>query len=161
MNASKPILNAYDGSDGAKAAVEAAGGLFPRHAAEIVSVWHSVATAASASLIAIPASVAAGAYEQLDREAERHAIELADGGAAAANEAGLDATGTAVLCRAQVWATIVDAADECDAQAVVVGSRGRSGVASALLGSVANGVVHHSSRPVVVVPARRRRRTPS
>ena len=49
MNASKPILIAYDGSDGAKAAVEAAGGLFPRHAAEIVSVWHSVATAASAS----------------------------------------------------------------------------------------------------------------
>src|SRR5690349_23374048 len=31
-------------------------------------------------------------------------------------------------------------------------SRGRSAVKSALLGSVANGVVHHSSRPVVVVP---------
>ena len=75
-------------------------------------------------------------------------------GVAEAEGVGLDATGAAILSHGQVWATIVNAADEEDVAAIVVGSRGRSAVASAVLGSVANGVVHHSSRPVVVVPAR-------
>lgn len=155
MSSSKPILIAYDGSDGAKAAIEAAGRLFPGAVAEIVSIWHSMASAAPASLIAIPAKVAAGAYEQLDRESEQTASTLADEGATAAKAVGLDATGAALLCRGQVWATLVAAANERDVEAIVVGSRGRSVVASAVLGSVANGVVHHSSRPVVVVPAPR------
>ena len=40
------ILLAYDGSDGAEAAVEAAGRLFPDRGADVVSVWQSVAAAA-------------------------------------------------------------------------------------------------------------------
>ncbi len=153
MNASKPILIAYDGSEGAKAAVETAGRLFPDHRAVVVSVWRSAAAATAASLIAIPAGVAARAYEELDRESERQAAAKSDEGVTAAKDAGLDATGSALLCHGQVWATIVNAADQQDAQAIVVGSRGLSSVKSALLGSVANGVVHHSTRPVVVIPA--------
>lgn len=153
MSPSRPILIAYDGSDGAKAAIEAASRLFPGRAAEIVSIWHSVASAASASLVAVPPNVAAGGAHELDRESEQKASTLADEGAAAAKQAGLDVTGAAVVCRGQVWATIIKVAEERDADAIVVGSRGRSAVASALLGSVANGVVHHSTRPVVVIPA--------
>jgi nucleotide-binding universal stress UspA family protein len=152
MDASRPILIAYDGSDGSKAAIEAAGRLFPGRRAVVVSVWHSAAAAAPASLIAIPAAVASRAYEELDSESERQAAARADEGATAANDAGLDAGGGAVLCAGQVWATIVDAAKVEDAQAIVVGSRGLSAVKSVLLGSVANGVVHHSPLPVVVVP---------
>src|SRR5690349_800603 len=153
MDASKPILIAYDGSDGSKAAIEAAGALFPGSRAVVVSVWHSAAEAASAAVIAIPAGVAASAYEQLDGESERQAAEVAGEGTTAAKDAGLDASARAVARRGQIWATLVAAADAEDVRAVVVGSRGRSAVKSALLGSVANGVVHHSSRPVVVVPA--------
>lgn len=154
MDTNQPILIAYDGSDGAKRAVEAAAQLFPGRRAIVVSVWHSAAAAAGASLIAIPAGVAASAYEQMDRESDRQASETASEGAALAKDAGLEATPSGMLCTGQVWATIADAADSHDAAAIVVGSRGRSAVASAVLGSVANGVAHHSSRPVVLVPAK-------
>ncbi|HYI98200.1 MAG TPA: universal stress protein [Thermoleophilaceae bacterium] len=153
MNASKPVLIAYDGSEGAKAAVEAAGRLFPDRPAVVVSVWHPAADIPAASLIAIPAGVATSAYEALDKESESQATEKADEGATAAKDLGLDATPSTLRSNGQVWATIVRAADQEDAEAIVVGSRGLSGVKSALLGSVANGVVHHSTRPVVVIPA--------
>jgi nucleotide-binding universal stress UspA family protein len=50
-----------------------------------------------------------------------------------------------------VWASIIAHAEEQDAAVIVVGSRGRSGIKSALLGSVSTGVAHHCSRPVLVV----------
>lgn len=43
-------------------------------------------------------------------------------------------------------------ADELGASLVVVGSRGSSGLAHVLLGSVAERVIRHATRPVLVVP---------
>lgn len=53
---------------------------------------------------------------------------------------------------ATVWRAILDAAEEKDAAVVVVGARGRSGVGSALLGSVSYGIAHNGKRPVLIVP---------
>ena len=47
--------------------------------------------------------------------------------------------------------TIVALADSKSADLIVLGSRGRSAVASAVLGSISLGVLRHASRPVLVV----------
>jgi nucleotide-binding universal stress UspA family protein len=40
-----------------------------------------------------------------------------------------------------------------DAETIVVGTRGRSGIKSMLLGSVSHAVLQHADRPVLVVPS--------
>ena len=52
-----------------------------------------------------------------------------------------------------MFAAIVAYADELDATAIVLGSRGRSTLAATLLGSVSTGVLHHTTRPVLVARA--------
>lgn len=153
MASDGPVLLAYDGSDAAKAAIAEAGRLLGGRTAIVVSVWQSASAAAPASVIAIPAGVARQAYEELDREAERQAGALADEGAALAREAGLDASARPTVGDVNAWSTILEVADDEDASTVVVGSRGRSGVRSALLGSVSHGVVNHARQPVLVVRA--------
>lgn len=146
-----PILIAYDGSDGAKAAIAEAGAVLGGGAAQVVSVWQSTAAAAPASLLAIPAGVAHKAYEELDREAEHQAQALAEQGAELARAAGFDATPRPVPNRANTWSTLVRLADQEQAAVVVIGSRGHSGIKSALLGSVSHGVANHCRRPVLLV----------
>jgi nucleotide-binding universal stress UspA family protein len=147
-----PIVIGYDGSENAKAAVREAARLFPGRPAIVVSAWRSIAEVVPAALIAIPAEVAHDAQVKMDSAARDEAQALADSGAELATEAGLDARGVAVEARGALWPAIVAAADDNDAAAVVVGSRGLSRIKSALLGSVSAGVLHHSRRPVLVVP---------
>jgi nucleotide-binding universal stress UspA family protein len=46
---------------------------------------------------------------------------------------------------------IVAAAKDCDADVIVMGSRGRGDLAGLMLGSTAHKVIHHTDRPVLVV----------
>lgn len=81
----------------------------------------------------------------------RRSTRTAEDGAERAGSAGMSAPPLVISAEPSVWASIIAAADTYDARAVVVGSRGRSGLRSALLGSVSNAVVHRCRRPVVVV----------
>lgn len=52
-----------------------------------------------------------------------------------------------------IWRTLLDVADEVDAELIVLGTHGLRVVESELLGSVSNSVLHHARRPALVVPA--------
>lgn len=145
------ILIAYDGSDPARFAVEEAGRLFPGAAARVLTVWRSASRAAGAARVALPDAVIAQAVENLDKATEESAASTADEGAELARQAGLDGSPANQRTDDSIWAAILSYADEQQAAAIVVGSRGQSAVRSALLGSVSNGVVNNSRRSVVVV----------
>jgi nucleotide-binding universal stress UspA family protein len=146
------ILIGYDGSDGAKAAIRGAGRLFPGQPALVVSAYPSVASAAGAASVGVPAAVLGEAAGRLDEASRQGAQERADEGAGLASEAGLSAEGRAEVTDGPAWSTLIRVGDEQDAAAVVVGSRGLTGLKEVLLGSTSSGLVHHATRPVVVVP---------
>jgi nucleotide-binding universal stress UspA family protein len=55
---------------------------------------------------------------------------------------------------APIWKGVIDAADSCDASLIVLGSHGRNGVTSLVVGSVASAVAAHSQRSVLIVHRR-------
>jgi nucleotide-binding universal stress UspA family protein len=84
------------------------------------------------------------AVERANRTVE-YGVELA-------RNAGFSVQGRLERAATATWRAILDVAEECDAQLIVVGARGMSPVESLLNGSTSTAVVHHSHRPVLVVP---------
>jgi nucleotide-binding universal stress UspA family protein len=125
-----PALICYDGSDNAERAIRKAA---PLMASREALVLH----------IATP--------EYLDDVAAPPSHEIADAGTALATESGLDARALHEPCDGPIWSCVLAAAAAHEASVIVVGTRGRTGL-SAVLGSVSQGVLHHSKRPVLVVP---------
>ncbi|GAA4912288.1 nucleotide-binding universal stress UspA family protein [Nonomuraea thailandensis] len=144
------ILIAYDGSDDSKAAIAFAGELFRGQQAVVLTVWERLAmTSARASAGLMVALDQSGVEDEAIGQAMS---ELAGQGAELARQAGLDATPRCDADSVAIWSTIVDVADEIDAQLIVTGTRGLGGVRSLLLGSTSDRVLHHAHRPVLVVP---------
>ena len=90
---------------------------------------------------------------ELDEIADEQSSKLTDDGVELAEQSGFDATGLSERAVGPGWMAVRDAANQHACAAIVVGSRGLTGI-SAALGGVSNGVVHNSRRPVLVVPAR-------
>src|SRR6516165_11118090 len=83
------------------------------------------------------------------------AQQLVDHSVAQLSSAGISASGEVHReLDIEIGGALVDAALGHQAGLIVVGTRGRSSVTSALLGSVAHDVVHKSPVPVLVVPER-------
>jgi nucleotide-binding universal stress UspA family protein len=89
--------------------------------------------------------------DEVDAASERSATALAEEGAVRARELGLDAQPRAMARDGSIAGAILEVADEVDAEAIVLGSRGLTGVKSLLLGSVSHAVLQHADRPVIVV----------
>ena len=92
--------------------------------------------------------VPGGAFEDLNRAG---ASRLAEAGASHARRAGLEAEARATIA-STTWQGIVDVADELDATAIVIGSRGLGGLREFARGSVSHDVATHARRPVLIVP---------
>jgi nucleotide-binding universal stress UspA family protein len=88
---------------------------------------------------------------ELDQVGEDLSSRVTGDGVELARRAGFDAAGLSERAVGPGWMAVRDAANQHACSAIVIGSRGLTGV-SAALGSVSNGVVHNSRRPVLVVP---------
>lgn len=150
MADSAPLLLCYDGSDDAAEAIVAARRLLASSRVIVLSVWLPASSV-------FPGDIAASggmgdALVTLEQAATEQARELVATGADLAQQAGFEVIDTVVTRSGPpTWKTILEVAEARDVDAIVVGSRGRSGITLALLGSVSSGIVHHANRPVLVV----------
>jgi nucleotide-binding universal stress UspA family protein len=147
----RPVLIAYDGSENADRAIAVAGELLGGGPAEIVHAYEPVSSAAARSAVYALALDTTGAIAERERE---QAGEVAARGVERAKAAGFDATGEARGGAGPLWATIVDRAAEVDPRVIVMGTRGLTGLRSALSGSVSHGVASHATQPVLTIPLR-------
>jgi nucleotide-binding universal stress UspA family protein len=148
-SADGPLLLCFDGSEEARRAVERAGVLFAGRRALVVTVWQPIADLDGLAWMGATASQVN--IVELNRAAAEDGGRVADEGVRVALEAGLKAEPLAVEATGSVWNTIVEMADRADAAAIVMGSRGLTGVRSMLLGSVSSAVLHHADRPMLVI----------
>ncbi|MGH3209737.1 MAG: universal stress protein [Trebonia sp.] len=141
---SGPVLFAYDGSELAGHAITEAGRqLQPGRDAVVLTVWEPF----NVGFLPVGGVVfdAAGADE-----VKAAAEKTASHGASLAEAAGFR-TEAVTAEGAPTWKGITDAADSRDAALIVLGSHGRSGVTSLVVGSVAGAVAAHSRRSVLIV----------
>ena len=90
---------------------------------------------------------------ELDRNQHEYAEQISREGADLARSLGLDAEPLALPDAGGVPSTILDAAREQHAAAIIVGSRGLSGLRSRLEGSTSKDVLKHAPCPVFVAHA--------
>ena len=156
MSEEGPILLGYDGSGGARKAIEAAADLFASRSALVVTVWepaiaYQVGGMASPVPGMTPAPVDLGQAKELEDELQARATKTAEEGAEVARSGGLDAEALVVAEGLPAAEEIVRLADERGAAVVVVGSRGLSGLRARLEGSTSNRVLREAPCPVLVV----------
>ena len=146
------ILIAYDGSDDAREAIRQAARLFAGQEAIVLVVWQRFidTMARAGTALAAPSVVD---LDEVDGATEQAARDTADEGVVQAGELGLSARAEVESVRTTVADAILHSAGAAGADAIVMGTRGLTGLKSVLLGSVSHGVLHHSDRPVVIVPS--------
>jgi nucleotide-binding universal stress UspA family protein len=146
------ILIAYDGSEDAKAAIQHAGKLMPGSPATVLTIWEPFDTMLARTPEVLRPLARVREAEEIDREEVAAAEASMNEGVKLADAAGLDATPLTARLNGSTADTIIEQADQLDVDAIVVGSRGLTGMAL-LLGSVSLAVVQRANRTVVVVPS--------
>lgn len=143
-----PIVYCDDGSDNARRGIEVGHKLL-RGPGLVLTVWRSWVV--SVPYMAVGAGMAVGMAEDLDKTAEEQALAVSDDGAELVRAGGNECSAEGVRFDGPIWRGLIDAANDRQASAIVIGARGLTGIANAL-GSVASAIVHHSPRAVLVVP---------
>jgi nucleotide-binding universal stress UspA family protein len=154
----RPAVVAYDGSAEAQAAVREAVALLSPRPLVVVTVWESGLSAivltgspGEAGLAYLPPDP--DAIAAVDRAQSDHAAHVAEAGARLARELGATAEALHVPDEVDVAETLASIAEQRDASAIVVGSRGLGAIKARVLGSTSQKLLHHTRRPVLVVRA--------
>jgi nucleotide-binding universal stress UspA family protein len=149
-SAAGPLLLCFDGSADAARAIEHAGLLFPAGRAILVTVWQQPLAGLGGIAWGDETPSMAG-VEELDQVAAERAGLVAADGLRVAERAGLSVESRVVAGSGPISRTILDLAERNHAAAIVMGSRGLSGLGSIVLGSVSDAVVRHADRPTLVI----------
>jgi nucleotide-binding universal stress UspA family protein len=148
------ILACYDGSADANAAIDHAARLMPGAETTVLAVWEPFRVALSRTGgMGMGMGATYPENGEFDAATEAAAQARATEGAARATAAGLVAEPRIAVRDDGVAGAILAVADELDADAIVVGTRGLTGLRSMLLGSVSHAVLQHANRSVIVVPS--------
>ncbi len=147
------VLIAYDGSADSQAAVKRVAELLPDQPVTVLTVWEpftDVMARTGAGMLSWPAQEV---QDEIDATGEHSARTRAEQGAQLARSGGLRAQARIGMRGTTIAETILVAASDVDANVIVLGTRGLSGLKSLLLGSVSHAVLQHADLPVMVVPS--------
>ncbi|MFI4985483.1 MAG: universal stress protein [Solirubrobacterales bacterium] len=147
------ILLCFDGSADAGAAAERTAKLFPGMPVTVLTVWEPYVEMLAQNGFGLAYAPPLTDVEQVDAAIEKEARVTAQQGTERLGQIGIAAEPRVEPWHTSVSATILAVADEVRADAIVLGTRGRGGIKSLLLGSVSHAVVQHADRPVLVVPS--------
>ena len=145
------ILICYDDSADSRAAVEQAAALFAREEATVLTVWEPFIRVIEHAAFGLVPSLPDP--EEIDEASRKAADQAAAEGAALASRLGMSAVPRTAPQGITTARTILSEAEAVEASTILIGSRGRTGVTSLLLGSVSHEVIEHADRTVAVVPS--------
>lgn len=147
------ILLCYDGSSDAQSAIDRAGELLSGQPATVLTVWEPFVDVMTNTTTGMGIGASPLNFEEIDAASEQAAHERAEEGVQRATRAGMNPQPRTRVRGATIADTILSEADELDASAIVIGSRGLTGFKSLLLGSVSHALLQHTDRTVIVIPS--------
>jgi nucleotide-binding universal stress UspA family protein len=145
------ILICYDGSESAKHLLAVTEKVVGNASTVLLNVW-SPPERVLADAFADRQDDGGPTYDELETWVRERAADTLNDGQTLAGSLGLAVTPRSERNRSTVPDTILEIADELDAELIVTGTHGTTAVQPGLLGSVSGAVVHRARRPVLVVP---------
>jgi nucleotide-binding universal stress UspA family protein len=146
---------AFDGSESATAAIDAAAKVFPGARATVVTARAGSSITRGMAGLAVPTlspELVQTTLDEIEAETAEETGATADAGVERARAAGLDAEPRPTLADPPTWRALLSAAHDAGADVLVSGTRGRGGITRALLGSTATRLLHHADLPLLIVP---------
>lgn len=146
-----PFLFCFDGSEGSRSALRAAGDLIARPSdGYVLTVWQPAYVRLALAGTFGPAVLSD--ESDADQEEASYARRVAEEGARKGKEHGYDLTALAEKAEGDIAHAILGVADRLDVSLIVCGQRGRGPIRTTLLGSVSHALSSHTKRPILIAP---------